>query len=104
MAKSVRNELSVMFQVTLQSVLIAIDVVSPQIIELLLKHGADCGPTLDVVGGCWGQPLLQALNAPLKSPREPFKQMFRLLAQATVSGPSASHGVTSVAVSTVIIC
>jgi len=65
--------------------LVAIDVASPQIVELLLLHGADCGRPVDSVL-YWGQPLHRALYSH-KCPRESYKQMFRLLVQATVCAP-----------------
>jgi len=65
--------------------LVAIDVASPQIVELLLLHGADCGKAVEAV--CyWGQPLHRALYSH-KCPRESYKLMFRLLVQATVCAP-----------------
>ncbi len=42
--------------VTLQSVLISIDVANPQILEKLLTSGANCDKLLDSVL-FWGQPL-----------------------------------------------
>jgi len=65
--------------------LVAIDVASPQIVELLLLHGADCGRPVEAVS-YWGQPLHRALYSH-KCPRESYKQMFRLLVQATVCAP-----------------
>jgi len=65
--------------------LVAIDVASPQIVELLLLHGADCGKAVEAVS-YWGQPLHRALYSH-KCPRESYKQMFRLLVQATVCAP-----------------
>jgi len=75
--------------VTLQSMLVAIDVASPQIVELLLLHGADCGKPVEAVS-YWGQPLHRALYSH-KCPRESYKQMFRLLVQATVCAPLQHH-------------
>jgi len=79
--------------------LVAIDVASPQIVELLLLHGAECGKAVDAVS-YWGQPLHRALYSH-KCPKESYKQMFRLLVQATVCAPhqqqqTASPPTTSV--------
>jgi len=68
---------------------VAIDVASPQIVELLLLHGADCGKAVEAVS-YWGQPLHRALYSH-KCPRESYKQMFRLLVQATVCSPQHQH-------------
>jgi len=68
---------------------LAIDVASPQIVELLLLHGADCGRAVEAV--CyWGQPLHRALYSH-KCPRESYKLMFRLLVQATVCAPPSQQ-------------
>lgn len=72
--------------VTLQSVLISIDVANPQILELLLLSGAQCGKMLNNIL-FWGQPLHRVLYTPLKCPRECYKQMFQLLVQATICFP-----------------
>jgi len=69
--------------------LVAIDVASPQIVELLLLHGADCGKAVEAVS-YWGQPLHRALYSH-KCPRESYKQMFRLLVQATVCAPPSQQ-------------
>lgn len=67
--------------------LISIDVANPRILELLLIHGGDCGRPLTDTLLFWGQPLHRALYSPLKCPRECYKQLFRLLVQATVCYP-----------------
>lgn len=50
-------------------------------------HGGDCGRPLTNTLLFWGQPLHRALYSPLKCPRECYKQLFRLLVQATVCYP-----------------
>lgn len=77
-------------QVTLQSILVAIDVSSPQIVSLLMTHRAMCGPPLDAVDGWWGRPLQRLLEAPSKCPRESYRQLVRLMAEATVGCPSSN--------------
>lgn len=72
--------------VALPSLLIAIDVANPRILERLLRAGGQCGPPLPKTG-FWGQPLHRVLYSPLKCPRECYKQMFRLFVQATVCQP-----------------
>ena len=72
--------------VSLDSVLVAIDVTSPQIVQLLLEAGAQCAKKVRSVL-YWGHPLNRVLAAPLKCPRESYKQMFTLFVQATVSRP-----------------
>ena len=72
--------------VSLDSVVVAIDVTSPQIVQLLLEAGAQCAKKLRSVL-FWGHPLSRVLLAPLKCPRESYKQMFTLFVQATVSRP-----------------
>ncbi len=72
--------------VTLQSVLISIDVANPQILELLLESGGDCGKMLESTL-FWGQPLHRVLYTPLKCPRECYRQQFRILVQASVCRP-----------------
>lgn len=89
---SVQVLLSEGSQVTLQSVLIAIDVANPQILELLLINGGDCGRQLLDTVIFWGQPLHRVLYTPLKCPRECYKQMFRLLVQASVCAPLSVGG------------
>lgn len=74
---------------TLQSVLISIDVANPQILELLLMSGGDCGKLLESTL-FWGQPLHRLLYTPLKCPRECYKQQFRILVQASVCHPIVS--------------
>ena len=72
--------------VSLESVLVAIDVTSPQIVELLLVAGAQCAKKIRSVL-YWGRPLGRVLSAPLKCPRESYKQLFTLLVQSTISRP-----------------
>ncbi|ELT98236.1 hypothetical protein CAPTEDRAFT_185095 [Capitella teleta] len=73
--------------VNLPSLLIAIDVANPVIVELLLAAGGQCGPVLETTV-YWGQALHRVLYTPLKCPRECYRQMFRLFVQATVCQPS----------------
>ena len=75
---------------SLQSVLIAIDVANPQIIELLLLAGGDCGERLDSTR-FWSQALHRVIYTPLKCPKECYKSMFKLLTQATVANPIAKE-------------
>jgi ankyrin repeat protein len=81
--------------VTLQSILISIDVCNPQILELLLYSGGECGRLLDSVL-FWGQSLHRVIYTPLKCPRESYKQMFRLLVQSNVCSPILHKSADSV--------
>lgn len=72
--------------IALQSVFAAIDVARPDIVELLLTSGGKCGSHLEAEY-YWGAPLRRVLHSPMKSPRESYKQMVRLLCQATVCKP-----------------
>ena len=72
--------------ITLQSILISIDVCNPQILEQLLTSGGDCGKLLCSVL-FWGQALHRVIYTPLKCPRESYKLMFRMLVQSTVCSP-----------------
>ena len=72
--------------VTTQSILITIDVANPQILELLLLNRGQCGRPLQTTM-YWGEPLHRVLYAPLKCPKECYKQMFKLLTQASVCHP-----------------
>ena len=73
-------------QVTIESILSAIDVASPQILQLLLTSGGDCGKQLETTV-FWGRPLTRVMYAPLKGPKECYRQMFTMLVQATVCKP-----------------
>ena len=73
-------------RVALQAVLAAIDVGRPDMVELLLTSGGQCGPHLPAEI-FWGAPLRRVLHTPLKSPREAYKQMVRLFCQATICLP-----------------
>ena len=72
--------------ITLQSVLITVDVANPQILELLLNNGGECGRLLEATK-FWGQPLHRILYTPLKCPKECYKLMFKMLVQASVCRP-----------------
>ena len=74
---------------SLQSLLTAVDVVNPELVELLLISGAQCGKMLPSIR-LWGQPLNRVISTPLKSPRECYKRMFTIVVQATVCQPILS--------------
>ena len=83
---SVQTLLDMGSRVTQQAVLIAIDVSNPQILEMLLLSGAECGKMLDS-SQYWGEPLHRVLYSPLKSPKECYKQLLQLMIQSTVCRP-----------------
>ncbi len=89
---SVQALLSRGAEVPLRCLILTIDVTNPQILELLLLHGGEAGKLLDTVL-FWGQPLHRVLYTPLKWPKECYKQMFRLVSQATICKPV--HGVNT---------
>ena len=72
--------------VLLQSLLIAIDVANPQIAELLLNAGGQCGRMLENVL-YWGQPLHRVLYSPRKEPKQCYKEMVKLFVQASLCKP-----------------
>lgn len=72
--------------ITLQSVVIAIDVANLDMLELLLDSGGDCGNLLEATL-FWGRALHRAMYTPLKCPKEWYKSMFKLLTEATVCLP-----------------
>lgn len=74
---------------SLQTLLIAIDVANPVILDTLLVAGGQCGAMLESTH-YWSQPLHRVLYTPLKCPRESYKNMFRLLLEATVCEPLAN--------------
>lgn len=84
---AVRVLISAGASISLQSVLIAIDVANPQIVQLLLLAGGQCGRTVVAVA-YWSQALHRVIYAPLKCPKECYKSMFKLLTQATVCAPT----------------
>lgn len=86
-------------EISLQSILSAIDVASPQILHLLLTAGGDCGSHLNTTV-FWGRPLNRVMYAPLKGPKECYRQMFNMLVQATVCRPCAMYEVNGEEVGT----
>ena len=83
---SVQSLIDARCMITFQSVLNAIDIGNPQILKLLLISGGSCGNSLDDTF-FWGKALNRVINMPLKCPKEWYKSMFKLLADATVCFP-----------------
>ena len=72
--------------VSLQTLLIAIDVANPFMLETLLVSGGDCGSMFESTR-YWGQPLHRVLYTPIHCPRKSYRQMFKLLLEATICEP-----------------